>query len=311
MGEGKRLTVVVGSAGAGKSVLLSSWVAAREAGVTSWLSCDDADADPVRFWTGFITAPQAVAPGFGADAAELLALEGAMSADVTASIANDAARLPAGSAIIVDDFHAAAAMAGRAMTDLVERWPAGTAQLVLAGRIDPPARLHRLRLSGELCELRDHELYLSLAESGALLENFGVRIADAELALLHQRSEGWVAALQMAYLSRGRAVVSAGPLKVGGFVGWVIWLLIHIAFLTGYRNRVGALFTWWFAFTRDIRRERTFTTQQIETLGDVYTRPPGPMESAAVPQAVAADEPSSPAPPGGSQPDGEPRTTTG
>jgi NADH dehydrogenase len=113
-----------------------------------------------------------------------------------------------------------------------------------------------------------------------------------------------------AYLSRGRAVVSAGPLKVGGFVGWVIWLFIHIAFLTGYRNRVGALFTWWFAFTRDIRRERTFTTQQIETLGDVYTRPLGPMES-AVPQAVAADEQSSPAPPGGSPPDGEPRTTTG
>ena len=114
-----------------------------------------------------------------------------------------------------------------------------------------------------------------------------------------------------AYISRGRAVVSAGPLQVGGFAGWVIWLFIHIAFLTGYRNRVGALFTWWFAFTRDIRRERTFTTQQIETLGDVYTRPLGPVEPAAVPPAVAADEPSSPARPGGSPPGGEPRTTTG
>ena len=200
-GAGKRLTVVVGSAGAGKSVLLSSWVASRDASVTSWLSCDDADADPVRFWTGFITAPQAVAPGFGADAAELLAVDGAMSADVTASIANDAARLPAGSAIVVDDFQAAGATATRTMTDLVERWPAGTAQLVLAGRIDPPVRLHRLRLSGELCELRDHDLYLSLAESRVLLEKFGVQITDAELALLHQRSEGWVAALQMAALT--------------------------------------------------------------------------------------------------------------
>ena len=114
-----------------------------------------------------------------------------------------------------------------------------------------------------------------------------------------------------AYISRGRAVVSAGPLKVGGFVGWVIWLFIHIAFLTGFRNRVGALLTWWFAFTRDIRRERAFTTQQIETLGDVYTRPLGPLEAAAVPQAVAADEPSSPARPDGSPPGGEPGTTTG
>ena len=199
-GASRRLTVVVGSAGAGKSVLLSSWTAARDGGVTSWLSCDEADADPVRFWTGFIQAPQAVAPGFGADAAELLAMDGVMSADVTASIANDAARLPAGSVIVVDDFHAAAA-AGRSMTDLVERWPSGTAQLVLAGRVDPPVRLHRLRMSGELCELRNSDLYLSLAESGALLENFGVRVAPGELALLHGRSEGWVAALQMAALT--------------------------------------------------------------------------------------------------------------
>jgi LuxR family maltose regulon positive regulatory protein len=141
-----------------------------------------------------------VAPGFGADAAELLAMDGVMSADVTASIANDAARLPPGSVIVVDDFHAAAA-AGRSMTDLVERWPARKAQLVLAGRADPPVRLHRLRLSGELCELRDSDLYLSLSESGALLENFGVRVAPAQLALLHGRSEGWVAALQMAALT--------------------------------------------------------------------------------------------------------------
>jgi LuxR family transcriptional regulator, maltose regulon positive regulatory protein len=213
-GTGKRLTVVVGSAGAGKSVLLSSWAATREVGVTSWLSCDEADADPVRFWTAFIAAPQAMAPGFGADAAELLALDGVMSADVTASIANDAARLPAGSAIIVDDFHAAAPTADKTMTDLVERWPAGAAQLVLAGRADPPVRLHRLRLSGELCELRDHDLYLSLAESGTLLENFGVQVADAELARLHQRSEGWVAALQMAALTLGGTTDPARALEV-------------------------------------------------------------------------------------------------
>ena len=200
-GASQRLTVVVGSAGAGKSVLLSSWAARRQAGVTSWLSCDEADADPVRFWAGFIEAPRATVPGFGADAVELLAMDGVMSADVTASIANDAARLPAGSAIVVDDFHAAAAGAARNMTDLVERWPAGTAQLVLAGRMDPPLRLHRLRLSGELCEVRDRDLYLSLAESGALLANFGVQVNAADLALLHERSEGWVAALQMAALT--------------------------------------------------------------------------------------------------------------
>jgi LuxR family transcriptional regulator, maltose regulon positive regulatory protein len=205
-GAGQRLTVVVASAGAGKSVLLSSWAAARPPGATSWLSCDMADVNPVRFWAGFIEAPQVVAPWFGADAAELLAMDRAMSADVTASIANDAAKLPAGSAVIVDDFHTAAAAVAGDMTDLVERWPAETAQLVLASRHDPPVRLHRLRMAGELCELRDQDLRFSLAESRDLLTSFGVDVGAQELALLHQRSEGWAAALQMAALSlRGTA----------------------------------------------------------------------------------------------------------
>src|SRR5215831_4655483 len=84
-GAGTRLTVVVGPAGAGKSVLLADWAASRPAGLTSWLSCDGADADPVRFWAGFIEATQVIEPGFGADAAGLLARGGAMSADVTAA----------------------------------------------------------------------------------------------------------------------------------------------------------------------------------------------------------------------------------
>lgn len=200
-GAGQRLTVVVGPAGAGKSVLLSSWAAARPPGTTSWLSCDEADSGPARFWAGFIEAPRAISPGFGADAADLLAMDSTMSADVTASIANDAARLPAGSAIIVDDFHTAAAEVARDMTDLVERWPAETTQLLLTSRSDPPLRLHRLRMSGELCELRNRDLFFSLAESHDLLANFGAEVADAELALLHERSEGWAAVLQMAALS--------------------------------------------------------------------------------------------------------------
>lgn len=147
-GAGQRLTVVVGSAGSGKSVLLAGWAAARPPGLTSWLSCSRADADPVRFWSAFIEAPRAVAAEFGTDAADLLAMDGAMSADVTASLANDAMKLPAGTAVIVDDFQAAAAAVASDMTDLIESWPADNAQLVLASRVDPPVRLHRLRMAG-------------------------------------------------------------------------------------------------------------------------------------------------------------------
>jgi NADH:ubiquinone reductase (H+-translocating) len=73
-----------------------------------------------------------------------------------------------------------------------------------------------------------------------------------------------------AYISRGRAVISAGKLNFGGFPGWCAWLFIHIAFLTGYRNRVGAVLGWWFAFTRDVRRERGFTLDDVPVTGDAY-----------------------------------------
>src|SRR4029077_9470813 len=188
------------------SVLLAEWAAGRPAGLTAWLSCDGGDADPVRFWAGFVEAARAVDPAFGADALELLAMDRVMSADVIASIANDAARLPAGSAIVVDDLHLAAAAAPGQMPALAEHWPAGTVQLVLASRFDPPLRQHRLRMSGQLCELRDEDLYFSLGESRDLLANFGAQVPAAQLEQLHQASEGWPAAVQMAALSlRGAA----------------------------------------------------------------------------------------------------------
>jgi len=69
-----------------------------------------------------------------------------------------------------------------------------------------------------------------------------------------------------AYICRGKAVVSAFKLNFGGFAGWWVWLFIHIGFLTGYRNRIGAVLGWWFAFTRDIRRERTFTIDDAQLI---------------------------------------------
>ena len=221
-GAGQRLTLVAGSAGAGKSVLLSAWAAARPAGLTFWMSCDAADADPVRFWAGFIEAARVGEPWFGADAADLLAMDGVVSADVTASIANDATMLPAGSAIVVDDFHYAADSAARDMIALVERWPAETVQLVLSARVDPPLRLHRLRMAGELCELRDRDLCFSEAESGELLANFGVQVAAADLALLHRRTEGWAAAVQMAALSLRGAQDPGRAARALGVRGYAI-----------------------------------------------------------------------------------------
>jgi NADH dehydrogenase len=103
-----------------------------------------------------------------------------------------------------------------------------------------------------------------------------------------------------AYISRGNAVMSAGPLKISGFPGWVGWLFIHIAFLTGYRNRLGAILTWWSAFTRDRRRERAFTTREVGVVTDIYT--------AVIPAARSGEPvtPGEPATPGQSATPREP-----
>jgi NADH:quinone reductase (non-electrogenic) len=79
-----------------------------------------------------------------------------------------------------------------------------------------------------------------------------------------------------AYISRGKAVVSAFKLNFGGFPGWWVWLFIHIGFLTGYRNRIGAILGWWFAFTRDLRRERTFTVDDLPAAIGLYGGQGGP-----------------------------------
>ena len=73
-----------------------------------------------------------------------------------------------------------------------------------------------------------------------------------------------------AYISRGRGVMSVGPLHLSGFLAWLGWLFIHIAFLTTNRNRAGAILTWWLAFTLDIRRERPFTVRRVGLVPDFY-----------------------------------------
>jgi NADH dehydrogenase len=79
-----------------------------------------------------------------------------------------------------------------------------------------------------------------------------------------------------AYVSRGHAVISTRRLHFDGWLGWLSWLFIHIAFLTGFRSRLGAVTTWAIAFTRDTRRERTYTTGLIGTADDVYAQREAP-----------------------------------
>jgi NADH dehydrogenase len=93
-----------------------------------------------------------------------------------------------------------------------------------------------------------------------------------------------------AYLSRGRAVVSVRNVHLSGFLAWIVWLFIHIGFLTGFRNRLGALVSWWPAFVRDVRRERTYTTEKVGIVADVYDVLPPAAAGTALPADTTGTE---------------------
>jgi LuxR family maltose regulon positive regulatory protein len=201
-GEEVRLALVVGPAGAGKTMLLADWLAAYPKRPSAWLSCDAADADPARFVAAIVEATRYGfgQPQIGEDARQLMSLDGEVSADAIAALTDDLDAPDGTRVLVIDDFHLAGAASADALRWLVEYHPPSL-QLVVASRVDPPLRVHRMRAHQNLVELRDGDLSFSVEETRSFLSAFGVRLDEPDLALVHQRSEGWVAGLQMAALS--------------------------------------------------------------------------------------------------------------
>ena len=201
-GDQVRLALVVGPAGAGKTMLVADWLAARPELPSAWLNCDAADADPVRFVAAIIEAVRYGfgEPSIGEDARQLIRLDGEVSADAIAALADDLDAPDKVRVLVIDDFHLAGSASADTLRWLVEYHPPSL-QLVVASRVDPPLRVHRMRAHQDLVELRDGDLAFSADETRSLLAGFGVRLDEPDLALVHRRSEGWVAGLQMAAIS--------------------------------------------------------------------------------------------------------------
>ena len=195
-----RVTEVSGTAGSGKSVLLRSWI--DEAGLAehaAQVPVQDEDRDPQRFWTSVAGALRNTAAG----AALIRPLPAAPDLDggaVVERLLADLGSLRDRIWLVVDDVHALDSEALRQLELLVMRAPAGL-RFVLATRHDLRLGLHRLRLEGELTEIRAASLRFSRDEAGALLQAAGVRLSESALTLLHERTEGWAAGLRLAALS--------------------------------------------------------------------------------------------------------------
>ena len=205
-----RLCLVDAPAGSGKTTLLGQWWRADHGGRrVAWLSLDDGDDDPVRFWSYVVEAFRVVEPGLGEG--PLTLLQGPGAADVLTQVIlpellNELATSESDLVLVLDDYHLVTnAVCHASLGFFVDHLPANV-HLMVATRVDPPLALARLRASGELVELRIAELGFTSAEADRLLgEAMGLELTADQTQRLWERTEGWAAGLYLAGLSlRGR-----------------------------------------------------------------------------------------------------------
>jgi LuxR family maltose regulon positive regulatory protein len=207
-GSARKLTLVAAPPGFGKSTLLAAWSATHAASTVAWLSLDETDNDPARFFSYVVAALRRMAPELGSRALAALRSPGAdLIESVLPEFLNDLAGLDHDVALVIEDYHVITSPdVHRALAYIVERSPR-TVRLILSTRQDPPLPLGRLRARGDLLELRAADLRFSDEEAqGFLRDGLRIEVSAADLARLQARTEGWPAALYLAALSlQGRA----------------------------------------------------------------------------------------------------------
>ncbi|MEI8333681.1 MAG: AAA family ATPase, partial [Chloroflexota bacterium] len=220
-GAESKLTLISAPAGFGKTTLLAEWLAVAPAAERSvaWLSLDQADNQPVSFWTYLVAALQTVAPGIGTRALSLLQEPQPPPIEtVLATLLNELSAVPNDVVLVLDDYHVIDAHDVQdGMAFLLEHLPPRT-HLVITTRADPALPLARLRARGELVEIRAADLRFTPAEAAAYLNDaMGLDLSASDVAALEGRTEGWIAALQLAALSmQGRDDVAG---FIAGFAG--------------------------------------------------------------------------------------------
>ncbi len=201
-----RLILLAAPAGFGKTSLLVEWLSGKKV-EAAWLSLDRDDTTPTRFWTYVVAALQTVAPRVGRAAqAALQSARPVPLETVLATLINDLAGLAHPLILVLDDYHLITSSAIHQSLDyLLEHLPEPL-RLVIATREDPPLALPRLRARGQLAEIRAAELRFSAGEAAAFLnERLALALSGEEVALLVERTEGWVSGLRLAALSLRQA----------------------------------------------------------------------------------------------------------
>jgi LuxR family maltose regulon positive regulatory protein len=209
-----RLTLISAPAGFGKTTLLSEWVAVCERRA-AWLSLDEGDNDPTRFLAYLVAALRTIAATIG---------EGVLGAlrspqppppeSILTGLINEITTVPDNFVLVLDDYHVIeAAPVDAALTYLIEHLPPRM-HLVIATREDPRLPLARLRARGHLTELRVTDLRFAPSEAAEFLTQvMGLNLSAADVAALENRTEGWIAGLQLAAISMQGQKDTAGFIR--------------------------------------------------------------------------------------------------
>jgi len=198
----RQLTLISAPAGFGKTTLVSEWVATCERPV-AWLSLDEGENDPARFLAYLVAALQTIASTIGAGVVGVLqAPQPPPTEAILTALLNDITTIPDHFVLVLDDYHVIDARPiDAALTFLLEHLPPQM-HLVIATREDPQLPLARLRARGQLTELRAADLRFTRSEAAGFLKGMmGLNLSAQDIAALDERTEGWIAGLQLAAIS--------------------------------------------------------------------------------------------------------------
>ena len=202
--QGCPLTLVSAPAGFGKTTLVSEWINRSPDHLpVAWISLDETDNDLPRFLLYLITALQQIDAVFG------LTIQPAISStplppvdELVALLINDLATKEKRCVLVLDDYHRITSPeVHQALQLFVERQP-DTIHTVIITREDPPFPLPRMRVRGQVSEIRERDLRFSLLEAEAFFaQSMGLDLARETMTFLETRTEGWIAGLQLAALA--------------------------------------------------------------------------------------------------------------